>query len=376
MRIGLDADPMFRTRAGVGQYAARLAEGLSAASPGDEFFLYHWGGGTQPREEWFARENVVVRNVPKGTLRAAVRADGVEVFHGTNFRLRARGRRGSVVTIHDLALRIFPHLRRRWIGDRIGYFKSARDARAADLVIADSESASRDIGRYIGIPPGKIRVVPLAAGPEFRPVEDPERRADILRRIGMTLPRYILFSGTLEPRKNVPVLLRAYLGLRREIRDAGLVLAGMPGWRSGDVTEFIRENGLSDVVRMTGYVTPEDLAALYSGASAYVLPSLYEGFGLPPLEAMACGCPVIVSTGGSLPEVVGDAAVTLPPEDVEGYRREIARVLSEPVLAEEMRRKGFLRAASYSWKRTAEDTLAAYREAARGGGGGARPEEN
>lgn len=362
MRIGLDANPIFRTRAGVGQYAARLAERLSAVSPGDEFLLYHWGSEADPREEWFERANVVVRSVTKGTLQSAVRADGVDVFHGTNFRLRARGRKGSVVTIHDLALRIFPRLRRRWIGDWLGFLKTARDAKASDLVIADSESASRDIVRYIGVPREKVRVIPLAAGPGFRPVEDPERRADVLGRIGMTLPRYILFSGTLEPRKNVPVLLRAYLGLRREIRDAGLVLAGMPGWRSGEITEFIRENGLSEVVRITGYLTAEELAALYTDASVFVLPSLYEGFGLPPLEAMACGCPVIVSSGGSLPEVVGDAAIILPPDDADGYRREIARVLSEPDLAREMRERGFRRTSRFSWDRTAAETLAAYRE--------------
>ena len=364
MRFGIDANPIFRTRAGVGQYAARLAERMSASSPGDEFYLYHWGGEEGAGDSWLLRENVVVRRVSKSSLQAAVRSDRIDVFHGTNFRRRAKGRLGAVITIHDLALRIFPRLRRRWIGDWIGFLKTSRDAWRSERVVADSEATAGDIVRYIGIPRDKVRVILLAAGPEFRPVDDGERVAGVLARIGMERPRYVMFSGTLEPRKNVIVLLRAYLRLRDDFGDVGLVLAGAPGWKSEGVTEFIRTHGLAEDVRVTGYISPEDIAALYSGAAAFVLPSLYEGFGLPPLEAMACGAPVIVSNGGSLPEVVGDAAIVLPPDDAEGYRREMARVLSSPDLAREMRRKGFLRAASFSWDRAAAETLAVYREVA------------
>jgi glycosyltransferase involved in cell wall biosynthesis len=365
VRFGLDANPIFRRRAGVGQYAVRLVERMSAASPGDEFFLYYWGTEENPDEDWLRRENVIVRRVPsKRAFESAVRADRIDVFHGTNFRRRARGQRGSVITIHDLALKIFPHLRRRWLGDWIGYLKTSRDARLSERVIADSEATARDVVRYIGVPREKVRVIHLAAGLEFRPVEDKGKLAWLLARIGMNRPRYILFSGTLEPRKNVPVLLRAYLGLRGEHPDAGLVLAGTPGWKSGEITDFLRANGMADDVRITGYLTPQDLALLYSGASVFVLPSLHEGFGLPPLEAMACGAPVIVSDGGSLPEVVGDAAIVLPPNDVEGYRREISRVLSSTELAREMREKGFRRASLFSWDKTAVETLAVYREVA------------
>lgn len=365
MRIGLDANPIFRTRAGVGQYAARLVERMSAVSRGDEFFLYYWGPEATSGEEWLARDNVVVRRAPsKGAFAAGVRADRIDLFHGTNFRRRASGRRGSVITIHDLALKIFPHLRRRWLGDWIGYIKTSRDARRCERVIAVSESTARDIVRHIGVPREKVRVVPLAAGKEFRPVGDRVQLAELLARIGMARSRYILFSGTLEPRKNVPVLLRAYAGLRNEYPDTGLILAGAPGWRSGEVTDFIRANALGEEVRIAGYLSPRDLTVLYSGAAVFVLPSLYEGFGLPPLEAMACGAPVVVSSGGSLPEIVGDAAIVVPPDDVEGYRREIARVLSSPELARELREKGIRQAARYSWDRTASETLAVYREVA------------
>jgi glycosyltransferase involved in cell wall biosynthesis len=363
MRLGIDANPIFRMRGGVGQYAARLAERMSAASPHDEFFLYHWGGEVS-EEEWLTRENVVIRRTSKLSLRSAARADGVDVFHGTNFRARAAGRRGSVVTIHDLALCIFPQLRRRWIGDWIGHLKTARGARRSARVIALSESAAGDIVRFVGIPRGKIRVVPLAAGAEFRPSADDGRLGSLLGRIGLDNRRYILFTGALEPRKNVPVLVRAYRLLRNDFPDVGLVLAGSPGWKSDGIATFIRSEGLSEDVKITGYLPADDLSLLYSGASAYVLPSLYEGFGLTPLEAMACGAPVIVSSGGSLPEVVGDAAIIVPSYDEEGYRREIARVLSSPELADKLRRKGFLRAACYSWDRTAAETLAVYREVA------------
>ncbi len=363
MRIGLDANPIFRTRAGVGQYAARLAERMSAVSRDDEFFLYYWGPEATSSEDWIARDNVVVRRVsPKGALASEVRADRIDVFHGTNFRRRARGRRGSVITIHDLALKIFPHLRRRWLGDWIGYLKMSRDARLCERVIAVSESTAADIVRHIGVSREKVRVIPLAAGAEFRPVDDRVRLAELLARIGMNRPRYILFSGTVEPRKNVPVLLRAYARLRNEYPDTGLILAGAPGWKSGEATDFIHAHGLDAEVRITGYLAPRDLTVLYSGAAVFVLPSLYEGFGLPPLESMACGAPVVVSSGGSLPEIVGDAAIVVPPDDVEGFRREIARVLSAPELARELREKGFRQAARYSWDRTATETLKVYRE--------------
>lgn len=365
MRVGLDANPIFRTRAGVGQYAARLVERMSAVSRGDEFFLYYWGPEAPLSEEWLARDNVVVRRASsKGAFAAKVRADRIDLFHGTNFRRRASGLRGSVITIHDLALKIYPHLRRRWLGDWFGFLKTSRDARRCERVIAVSESTARDIVRHIGILREKVRVIPLAAGEEFRPVDDPVRREELLARIGMARSRYLLFSGTLEPRKNVPVLLRAYAGLRDEFPETGLILAGMPGWKSGEVTDFIRANALGEEVRITGYLPPRDLTVLYSGAAVFVLPSLYEGFGLPPLEAMACGAPVVVSSGGSLPEIVGDAAIVVPPDDVEGYRREIARILSSPELAQELREKGFRQAARYSWDRTAAETLAVYREVA------------
>jgi glycosyltransferase involved in cell wall biosynthesis len=363
MRFGIDANPIFRTRGGVGQYAARLAERMSAVSPHDEFFLYHWCE-EDSREEWLARENVVRRRIPKQSFPSAVRADGIDVFHGTSFRARAAGRGGCVITIHDLALRIFPHLRRRWIGDWVGHLKTVRDARRSARVIAVSESAADDIVRFIGVPRGKIRVVPLAAGTEYRPADHPERLQDLLARIGMERRRYVLFTGTLEPRKNVPILIRAYRTLRSEFPDVGLVLAGSRGWKSEEIATLILTNDLAEDVRITGYLPADELALLYGGASVYVLPSLYEGFGLTPLEAMACGAPVIVSSGGSLPEVVGDAAIIVPPDDEEGYRREIARVLSSPELAEELRRKGFRRAARYSWDRTAAETLAVYREVA------------
>jgi len=362
VRYGLDANPIFRTRGGIGHYAARIADRMSALSPGDEFFLYCWGVDALPDDPWLTRGNVVVRRTPKSSFSAAVRADGVDVFHGTNFRLRARGRRGSVVSIHDLAVRIFPELRRRWVGDWIGHWKSARDAGRADRVIAISERTADDIVRYMGVPREKIRVTLLAAGEEFLPDKDEGKIRGLLARMGMTRPRYILFASTLEPRKNVRTLLEAYLSLRPRFPDLGLVLAGRPGWKSEKTEEFIRDHGLSADVRITGGLSAGDLALLYSHAAVFVLPSLYEGFGMPPVEAMACGAPVIVSDGGSLPEVVGDAAIVVPHDDADRFRREIDRVLTSPALAAELREKGFRRAACFSWDRVAAETLAVYRE--------------
>lgn len=362
MRIGIDANPVFRSRAGIGNYVARMAERMSALSPDDEFRLYFWGDEPDLSEAWLRRGNVVVRRVPKGSFAAEVKKDRVDVFHGTNFRLRAAGEKASVLSIHDLALKIFPQLRRRWPGDWLGFLKMRRDARRADRIIAISARTGEDIVRHMGIPPEKVRVTLLAAGDEFRP--DPDRAAlsALLLRLGFSRPRYVLFSGTIEPRKNVMTLLDAYRRLRADFPDTGLILAGAPGWKCADVLESIRSGGLEGEVKITGYLGTGELATLYSGAAAYALPSLYEGFGLTVVEAMACGAPVVTSTGGSLPEIVGDAAAVLEPTDAEGFRREIARLLSDEAHAREMRARGFRRAAQFSWDRTAEGTLAVYRE--------------
>jgi glycosyltransferase involved in cell wall biosynthesis len=179
-------------------------------------------------------------------------------------------------------------------------------------------------------------------------------------RYGLHGP-YVLYVGALEPRKNIPGLLRAFVRLRADFPDLTLALGGSPRWKFAEIPRALEELALEPVVRFTGYIADSDLPALYSAAAAFCFPSFYEGFGLPVLEAMACGTPVVCSNTSSLPEVAGDAALLVEPRDEVALTEAIARVLTDEALAEDLRERGLKRAASFSWDRTAELTLAVYR---------------
>jgi glycosyltransferase involved in cell wall biosynthesis len=211
----------------------------------------------------------------------------------------------------------------------------------------------------LGVDPARVRVVPEAAGPAFTP-RPPESLPALARRLGLPLDErpYVLFVGTLEPRKNLPLLLEAFARLRARL-DAHLVVVGARGWLDGDIMAA-RTN---EAVHFVGWLGEDDLAVLYSHAGVLALPSLYEGFGLPVLEAMACGAPVVCSNAGPLPEVAGDAAVLLPPNDASLWTAALFETLTDRSQAAELRQRGFRRADTFSWRRTAELTREVYREA-------------
>jgi len=218
-----------------------------------------------------------------------------------------------------------------------------------------------DVERHLRLPPERVRVVPLAAAPSFRPLEDATKMAAV--RAKYDLPeRFILNVGALEPGKNQATLVRAFRRLRRGGVEQALVIAGPPAWRYERLLRLVDRLGLTDEVRFLGYVPAEDLVALYNLADLFAFPSLYEGFGLPPLEAMACGTPMVCSNAASLPEVVGDAAITVDPYDVEGLAQAMHRVLTDASLREELRAKGLAQAKQFTWERTARETVAVYRQ--------------
>jgi glycosyltransferase involved in cell wall biosynthesis len=234
--------------------------------------------------------------------------------------------------------------------------------RRAARVIAVSEHTRRDVLDLLDADPGRVTVVMEAPGATYAP----RRRAAFLAaarrlRIDPDTP-YVLFVGTLEPRKNLPLLLEAFARVRKSVR-ARLVIAGAPGWLDADIRATHERLGLGDDAHFLGKLEEDDLAVLYSHAAVLACPSLFEGFGLVPLEAMACGAPVVCSNAGPLPEVVGDAALLLPPDDPGPWAETIERVLSSPPLAADLRARGLTRAAGFSWVRTAEQTRQVYREA-------------
>jgi glycosyltransferase involved in cell wall biosynthesis len=264
------------------------------------------------------------------------------------------------VTIHDLAFLKWPAL--LTAQSRRYYGQVARAVRSAERVIAVSARTRDDLIELVDAPAHRIDVVYEAADARFRPA-DAEAVAAVRARLALP-ERYFLFVGTREPRKNLRRLLAAYARLADQPGSPDLVIAGRRGWLEEDLEGLAARIGIRPRVRFPGGVADEELPALYTGALGFVFPSIYEGFGLPTLEAMACQTPVIASRGGSLPEIVGDAALLVDPFDVAGFAGAMGRLWREPSLRQEMVERGRARARQFSWRRAAEETLDVYRRAA------------
>ncbi|HEX8694709.1 MAG TPA: glycosyltransferase family 1 protein [Longimicrobium sp.] len=289
-----------------------------------------------------------------------------DVFHspGTPLPPRPRGRSPRrLLTVYDLVHVRFP--------DVYGpaYSQTAQSlldsVRDGDWVITTSESTRAELCERGVAPPGRVCVVPLAADREiFHPCADPVRVRAVREKYGIPDGPYLLSVNPLDPRKNMHHAVRAFARLAEEARDLSFVLVGHAGAGSRHVQEALEEvGGVRGRVILTGYAEDEELAPLYSGATAFVYPSLYEGFGLPPLEAMQCGTPVITSNTSSLPEVVGDAGLMVDPGDIDALCEAMLKVYRDAALRERMRAKSLARAAEFSWERCTEQTLAAYRAA-------------
>ena len=262
-----------------------------------------------------------------------------------------------VTTIHDISFEHFPRLftGRTRTRMRLTIPWSARHSR---LVLTGSQHAAADLVDTYRLPADRVVVTPYAAAPDFRrlPADEVARR---LARFDLP-PAFLLCVGNLQPRKNLRRLIEAYSALPHDLRPA-LVVVGQAAWLYDEVHTAVGHHGLADATHFTGFVTTEELVALYCGASAFAYPSLYEGFGLPVLEAMACGVPTLTSTSSSLPEVAGDAALMVDPESVEEIRAGLERLLGDEGLRARLADAGPARAAQFSWERCAAETAAAYR---------------
>ena len=236
--------------------------------------------------------------------------------------------------------------------------------RRADMLITDSEYTRQEIAAYFSWSPDKIRAVPLACSADFRPRTDDEL-APVLNKFGLLAGEYCLYVGTIEPRKNLEALLDAYSRLPHAERQRWpLVLTGYRGWRSEQLHARIATAVAAGWARYLGFVEADELPLIYAGARLFVFPSLYEGFGLPVLEAMASGIPVVCSNASTLPEVAGDAAAMCEPQDVDTLSQLIAAGLEDETWRAGARCRGLLRAADFSWQRCARETAAVYREVA------------
>ncbi len=293
----------------------------------------------------------------------AARRVGADLLHclGIYPPLPLPGGIPAVLTVHDLAVRwvprTFPPVNRT-----LGWSLWSRLARRADAFVAVSASTGRDLVDLLGVEPGRVHVVPHGVAPVFHP--RPRDEVAAARQKYALVEKYFLAVGTVEPRKNLAAVVAALDPVRRTRPEVGLAIVGAPGWGTRPLVDRLRSGAASSGARYLGRVPDADLAALYSGALALVYPSLFEGFGLPVLEAMACGCPVVTSARGGLAELARDAAVCVDPLAVADIAAAMARIADDEVLRRQLRRRGRDRAARYTWQSAADGTLAVYRQAA------------
>jgi glycosyltransferase involved in cell wall biosynthesis len=287
--------------------------------------------------------------------------EGIDLLHSLAFVQPMFLSCPGIITIYDLSFILFPErfhpLKRLYL--RWGTHYSAR---RAQRIIAISASTKRDITQLLGIADKKVDVIPCGVDEDFQPLGNQQALGDFRRK--RHLPeRIILFVGTIEPRKNLTALLKGYALLKKRIHPPRLVVAGAKGWHHEKVLSAVEELDLRADVIFPGYIPQEELPLWYNAAELFIYPSLYEGFGLPPLEAMACGTPVITSNTSSLPEVVGEAGILVNPDSVEEIGEAMQRLLTDNSLRAEMKRKGLDRAREFSWQEAARGTVKVYEQA-------------
>jgi len=363
---------------GTGTYTRKIVEYMIAAGSDMEFVLVWPKEAAGPRLRSPGQMNIlyapagtpVVRAVREQWLvrRVARHVDPDIIHYPASIGPWIQGMpAGSmldrcIVTVHDLAFLKFPE---RFSTARRLYYRTSmvRGARRAAHVIADSESTRQDLIERGGVPADRITVVHLGVDKTFAPVDDTIAAARVREKYFLP-PRFFLFVGTIEPRKNVACIVEAYAQLAGKLDNIRLVVAGRRGWKFGLLYQQIEQAGLADRIFMPGRIDDEDLPALYSCAEAFVWPTMYEGFGLPLLEAMACGTPVISSDIDVVREVVGDAAVLVDPRSPAELTDAMWRVVSTAGFRDDLVRRGIARAHKFSWEQTATRTLAVYERVA------------
>jgi glycosyltransferase involved in cell wall biosynthesis len=366
LRVTIDYTPAVRQSAGIGRYTRGLVEALADIDRENQYVLF-CAGEFPSRAVW--PPNFVVRRsaIPSRWLTTGWSKMGLPVpaealtgecdlFHSPDYVLPPlRGARG-IVTVHDLSFMRLPACADP--GLRAYLAKSLpKSVGVAHRLLADSWSTRNDLIELLQVDPEKVSVVTGAVDAAFSPVEDGARLDRT--RAHYRLPRQFVISvGTLEPRKNYPRLISAYARMRRQIGlPHQLVIVGKPGWLYDDIYERAQAEGVGEYVHFLGFVPDHDLASLYT----LVFPSLYEGFGIPPLEAMACGTPVVSSDNSSLPESVGGAALTVNAEDIDAIASAMTRVLGNSSLRARLIELGRIRAAQFTWRKAAQKLLEAYK---------------
>ena len=355
MRIGFDATPLSAPYSGVGTYAANLLHALQMKSQ-EEIVTLAPLSTNGNRHRPVSNKTLWMQL----TLPRDISYLDLDICHFTNFVAPLLCPCPTVITIHDMTLWMFPELHptRRLAAMRPIIPLAAQHASA---IIAVSKSAKADIVSILDLDPDKVHVVYEAPAEHFQPINDEEYLTRIRARYHLSDP-FILYVGTLEPRKNIVRLLEAFA----ELCHSGtvphhFVIIGNRGWKDSPIFEAVERLKIGKFIRFIGQIPAEDLAALYNLAEAFVFPSLYEGFGLPVIEAMACGAPVVTSRRGSLQEIADDAAEFIDPTDIQSIKQGLLRVLCDPGYAHELSQRGLQRAAQFRWSDAADQTRWIYR---------------
>jgi len=367
MRIGVDVRLVYHRMAGIGWYAVRLLSALAKNDHENDYILLQHRRQsaaliTAPRFTRATLYTPVHYRFEQWPLSIETRFHNLDIIHSPDFICPLYNKIPAVITVHDLAFLLYPNFVTARSARYYGQVEEA--VKHASRIIAVSRSTKNDLIKLLGASESKIDVIYEASDPFFRPI--PREHAQMgIREVGIQAPeRFILFVGTIEPRKNLSTLIRAYRHLRDYYHHAlPLLLAGAPGWLAEDVHGLVAELGLEQHVHFLGKTSNDQLLALYNLATVLAHPAHYEGFGLPPLEAMACATPVVCSNAGSLPEVVGDAALLVPPEDVEAWSVALDRIISDDQLQATLGKKGLKRATIFSWDKAARETMSVYHKA-------------
>ena len=364
MKIGFDANPMVGDMGGVGWHCYHLLRTMLATQEGIDVVAYAKPGAERPEAvgAWPGVARLQWVNASRWGMGKQGLSDQLDLYHGTNFRMQTVGRYGGLVTIHDLWLDRHPEYSKKMLGQWPSAFKTRQTALRARRTITVSEFSARELVELYGLKREHIQVIPNGVSEDFVPRLDEPAMAALRKRIGLKADRYVLFVGGADPRKNHQTFLEAVEKVRKKLGSRMLVLVGSPIQPFGNYEETARRRSLQEKVLCPSFVSTFDLQLLYSAADLFVFPSLYEGFGMPVLEAMACGAPVVTSNSTALAEVAGDAAVLADPQDARALGEAMVRVLEDESLRAALRVKGLARAKQFSWEQAASKTIALYRD--------------
>lgn len=366
-RVAIDVTAAVQQGGGIGRYTRCLVEALARQPQMFTLTLFWTAARHTPVPDWlWLLPNVRLRRIPlpdgyttilwqRARLPLPVEAliGPQDICHFPDFVMPPVWRARTVLTIHDLSFRLVPEAADPGLRSYLNRVVP-RSARRTDLILTDSVATQRDVIALLGVPVARTAVLYSGVGPEFRPIDDPAQRNTVRRRYALP-ERFIMSLGTLQPRKNYRRLIAAYGALAAAGHiDWDLVIVGRPGWLYDDLAADVRHLSLEGRIHFLTHTVDADLPTLYSLAEVFVLVSLNEGFGLPPLEAMACGTPVIVSDTSSLPEVVGEAGVQVNPLDTTAIAQSIGALMADPARRLALRERGFRQAAQFTWERAAD----------------------